>query len=222
MAARLAAEPYRSEKDGVLRSAPAAYVLMRRRSPPDVTRAMPPRRSARVAAAVVQRTCAFPQLPLECALRIFSLLPADQRLRCAEVSRGWRATVAQPSLWRRLDLSDTSGIVQPLSAALLRAALFRAGGALTTLDMTDAHFRIVDFTAALRASALVMIAEMHLGNAYVYTTEAVRALLTVMPHLKPSCHPPYTEGYDAQTKDLVARRFAVDCKLFGYEFEGPG
>ena len=77
---------------------------------------MPPRRSARVAAAAEQRAWAFPQLPLPLALRIFSLLPADQRLRCAEVSRGWRATVALPALWRRLDLSPESGLATPQRA----------------------------------------------------------------------------------------------------------
>ena len=113
---------------------------------------MPPRRSGRVAAAALQRAFAFPQLPLEAVLDVFSLLPADQRLRCAEVSRGWRATVALPALWRSLDLSPESGVAQPVSPALLRAALARAGGALTTLDASLPANDADELCAALTAS----------------------------------------------------------------------
>jgi hypothetical protein len=36
---------------------------------------------------------------------IFALLPVDQRLLCRAVCRSWRATLANVSLWLRLDLS---------------------------------------------------------------------------------------------------------------------
>ena len=71
---------------------------------------MPPRRSGRLAAAAEQHAWALPELPLPVVQQIFLLLPADQRLRCAEVSRAWRATAALPALWQRLDLSLASGM----------------------------------------------------------------------------------------------------------------
>ena len=60
---------------------------------------MPPRRSPRLAAAEEAASVAFPQLPHAVVLRIFAALPADARLRCCEVSRGWRATASHPELW---------------------------------------------------------------------------------------------------------------------------
>ena len=116
---------------------------------------MATRRSARVVAAAEQRACAFPQLPLSLALRIFSLLPADQRLRCAEVSRGWRATVALPALWRRLDLSPESGVpfrsVDGL-AQLLHAAVARAGSALKGAQHAALILSTLDFEETRRAA----------------------------------------------------------------------
>ena len=74
-----------------------------------------------LAAAVAPSAFALPQLPLEFVLDVFLLLPADQRLRCAEVSRAWRGTVALPALWTRLDLSPASGVTTLRKSALLRA-----------------------------------------------------------------------------------------------------
>ena len=96
---------------------------------------MPPRRSPRLAAAEEAASVAFPQLPHAVALRIFAALPADARLRCCEVSRGWRATAWHPDLWRRVDMSPASGVRQPASLALLRAALAKAR-ALEALHVT--------------------------------------------------------------------------------------
>ena len=149
---------------------------------------MPPRRSGRVAAAAVQRTCAFPQLPLECVLHIFSLLPADQRLRCAEVSRGWRATVARPELWRRLEFSPESLYARP---ALLRAAVARAGDALTAITVPAAFIHVSVLCEALRASTglvEVRLGERDIGPEYVVSLRAalpqVRAL-----HARVTCEP---------------------------------
>ena len=99
---------------------------------------MPPRRSARLAAAAETGIRpAFPQLPRDLALRIFASLPADARLRCCEVSRGWCATVSALELWRRLDFSHASGVARPVSPLLLRAAVIKARGGLLELDVTD-------------------------------------------------------------------------------------
>ena len=90
----------------------------------------------RVASA--SEAVAFPQLPHELVTRhIFALVPVDTLLRCAEVSRGWRATSSQRALWRRVDLSCTSGVRLPVTAGLLRAALAKARGVLEELDLVQ-------------------------------------------------------------------------------------
>ena len=131
---------------------------------------------------------AFPQLSeLLLVLHIFSLLPVDQRLRCAEVSRAWRATVALPELWRRVDLSVNSD-VEHFTPALLHAVVARAGGALTALDMTDTGFDMTEIVAALRAaSQLVEVRLGHLGNPDLeapHSLQHVTDMLTAAPQLR--------------------------------------
>ena len=142
---------------------------------------MPSRRSGRVAAAAEQRAWAFPQLPLPLVLHIFALLPADARLRAAEVSRGWRATAALPALWARLDLSPASGVAQPVSHALLRAAVARAGDALTALHVCWTNANTEVLCATLRASRALV--ELRLGDEN-FRSEDVRALLAAAPQLR--------------------------------------
>ena len=138
-------------------------------------------RGAHAGGAAEAAAHAFPQLPLGPVLHILSLLPADQRLRCAEVCRGWRATAVLPALWRRLDLSASSGVAQPVSPALLRAAVARAGGALTAIDLTaDAELELDDVLAALRASSALV--EARLGS--TYSVASVTALLAAAPQLR--------------------------------------
>jgi hypothetical protein len=105
---------------------------------------MPPRRSARVAALTEPCATALAPLPLPIVLHIFSLLPVDTRLRCAEVCRGWRNVLLERSLWTRLDLSATSVVRVPLRwpnplDALLRCAAARAGGSLQSLRIENGH-----------------------------------------------------------------------------------
>jgi hypothetical protein len=76
------------------------------------------------------------QLPSEVSDVIWRLLPADTRLRCAEVSTGWRAALAPQRLWTTLDLSPSSGVAHPRTDALLRAAARRAGDSLRALDVS--------------------------------------------------------------------------------------
>jgi hypothetical protein len=123
---------------------------------------MPPRRSARVAAVVDRETSALSPLPLSVVLHIFSLLPVDCRLRCAEVCRGWRSVLLERSLWTRLDLSDTVSLVREGGDALgaldelLRCAAARAGGGLHTLQVDThrvSHTALLEVLAA-NASAL--------------------------------------------------------------------
>ena len=111
---------------------------------------MPPRRSARVAAAA-QRASAgaepartlLSSLPPPVAAKVFALVPVDTRLRCREVCRAWRAVLDDPGNWSRLDLREESVAVtfghlafaaQDLAwSALLQAALTRARGSLREL-----------------------------------------------------------------------------------------
>jgi hypothetical protein len=107
---------------------------------------MPPRRSARAAAAASSMTT----LPHALVLHILSLLPVDSRLLCAGVCRSWRAALEDTSLWLRLDLS-TSGDSpkREVTDALLHAAVARAHGELVALDISGC--KRVTFRALLAA-----------------------------------------------------------------------
>jgi hypothetical protein len=98
---------------------------------------MPPRRSTRLAAVVERATCVLSPLPPALVLHIFSLLAVDDRMRCLEVCKAWNALFVDATLWRRLDLSPASGMSDlQANAYLLRAAAWRAGGALEALDVS--------------------------------------------------------------------------------------
>jgi hypothetical protein len=120
---------------------------------------MPPRRSDQLqaAAAPERRSDPFAALTHALSLALFALLPVDQRMRCAEVCRGWCAVLSDASLWLRLDLSPAGGVARA-SNALLRAAAARAAGGLQALDLTDCSFISLDAVravAAVNSSALV-------------------------------------------------------------------
>ena len=96
----------------------------------------------------------FAPLPFELAALIFRLLSVDMRLRCREVSRGWRDALEDHRLWEELDLSCASGVW--LTPALLRAASLRAHGRVRTLDLSgwyeyDGLNRGPDFMILLEA-----------------------------------------------------------------------
>jgi hypothetical protein len=76
----------------------------------------------------------FAGLPHALALAVFGLLTVEQRLRCIEVCRGWRATLADHAAWLCLDLTPADG--GECSEALLLAATARACGRLRTLRIT--------------------------------------------------------------------------------------
>jgi hypothetical protein len=114
--------------------------------------------SADVAAAVVD-FFPFAALPPALALKIFAALPADTRLRCAEVCTAWCAAVAERSLWTRLDLSETSGVTHEVTPALLRAAAAKARGALAALDVSGVWLPLYDdgvLRAVLSANAATL------------------------------------------------------------------
>jgi hypothetical protein len=79
----------------------------------------------------------LPALPRAVVHAIFALLPADTRLRCSEVCRGWRAALLDPPYWTHVDLRRTTGVrldCAHRAAAVLRAATARAAGAMQALD----------------------------------------------------------------------------------------
>ena len=95
------------------------------------------RRSSRVAAATDARTSALAPLPPPLVLRIFASLPLSDRGRAACVARGWRAVLAEPSLWTRLDLSRASGFApERVTDALLRKLAAKARGQLQQLNVS--------------------------------------------------------------------------------------
>jgi hypothetical protein len=96
---------------------------------------MPPRCSARVGAVAERASSALSPLPLSLVVHIFSLLPADERARCALVCRGWRVTLDELSLWTRLDLSPSSGVGVRVTDAVLAGAAAKARGQLAALDV---------------------------------------------------------------------------------------
>jgi hypothetical protein len=152
---------------------------------------MPPRRATRSAAAAERATSALAPLPLAVVLYIFSLLPVDCRLRCAEVCRGWCAVLLERSVWTRLDLTAAAGVLvqrqQPaLLDSLLRCAAARAGGGLLSLhaDNRFAHAALLEVATA-NAGAL---RELH-AHGYthdfrrMFTADEASALLGAAPLL---------------------------------------
>jgi hypothetical protein len=75
----------------------------------------------------------FAALPHALACRILLLLSVQERARCAVVCPRWCATVADQSVWLRLDLSRADGAA--CSEATLHGAAARAGGQLQALRL---------------------------------------------------------------------------------------
>ena len=148
---------------------------------------MPPRRSARVAAVAERATTVLSPLPPSVVLHIFSLLPVDCRLRCAEVCRGWRSVLLERSLWTRLDISVTSDVIGPLDA-LLRCAGARAGGGLVSLHISrrDVEHATLLEVAAANAGALRELCACVDGddNDLGFTLDEAEALLLAAPLLR--------------------------------------
>jgi hypothetical protein len=132
---------------------------------------MPPRRSARVAAAAPSEALLLSPLPDDVALRILNLVPVDARGRCAAVRRAWHAALSRnPCAWAHLNLSPaTSGVARPVTDALLRGAARKARGELRTLDVTGC--------ASLTLAAL---RDVFAANAASLRTARVSGSLTPM------------------------------------------
>jgi hypothetical protein len=120
-------------------------------------------------------------LPLSCLLLILARVPVDTRLRCAEVCRAWRAAVADPSVWRRVDLSLQGGVFR-VTEALLRAAVARARGSLQALDVPGRReISHAALFAAIAANAASLVSLCVRG---VQNLDDTLALLGAAPALR--------------------------------------
>jgi hypothetical protein len=151
---------------------------------------MPPRRSARVAAVAERATTALSPLPLPLVLHIFSLLPADARARAACVCRGWRVTLDELSLGRRLDLSPSSGVRVRVMDAVLAGAARKARAQLATLDLfecDDVTFNVMLAVVRANGGALHKLrGGVHDDDNVAQTLNAVRVtqLVLAAPQLR--------------------------------------
>ena len=124
-------------------------------------------------------------LPRCFVLAVFLLLPADQRLRCVEVSRAWRALLSDTTLWSSLNLSTTGGIIR-FSEALFRADVAKAGGQLRSLNVTNRDREtlptptLVDALAANAATLETLIA-LRPSIPTWFTPAEVESLLEAAP-----------------------------------------
>jgi hypothetical protein len=128
-------------------------------------------------------------LPHALLLRVFAALPADVRLRCAEVCRGWRDALSERSLWTRLDLSKTSGVAHRVTDALLRAAAAKACGALQALHISGSrHVTHTALLAVVTANAGALreldAGDCRYDNGHLFVQTELEALLRAAPHLQ--------------------------------------
>jgi hypothetical protein len=128
----------------------------------------------------------FAALPHALALAIFSRLTVEQRLRCIEVCRGWRATLSDHAAWLQLDLTRADG--SECSEALLRAATSRAGGQLRSLRLAcgDALQDSLFAVAAGNAATLQELRINVLGVTFPQHRHVriLQALLHAVPQLR--------------------------------------
>jgi hypothetical protein len=127
-------------------------------------------------------------LPHALALRLFSALSLEERLRYRRVCRGWRATLDDHSLWLRLDLTRADG--RASYTALLRAATARAGGQLQALRLTcithpdhAAYAPLLSVAAANGATLQELRVQLDAPLSHVHIA-VVRALLLAAPNLR--------------------------------------
>jgi hypothetical protein len=181
-----------------------------------------------MAAPAEREAAALPQLPLGFVLSVFARLPADARLRCAEVSHGWCATVLDRSLWTRIDLSPASGVARRVAKdSLLLAAAARAGGQLAALDVSgceDITHAALLAVATANAGALRELSAHNRSGTFSnhFELEKAEALLNTAPLLR-------VLRMDIQCSATDARRALRNVPPLGplqmrtlkIEFEGP-
>jgi hypothetical protein len=131
--------------------------------------------------------CTFADLPHALALEVFSRLTVEERLRCIEVCRGWRATLDDHSAWLHLDLTRADG--GECSEALLRAATSRAGGQLRSLRLASSGPALQAALCAVAASNATTLEELRFTAPAAFLPdcrrgESLDALLRAAPQLR--------------------------------------
>jgi hypothetical protein len=154
-------------------------------------------------------------LPLLLVLHIFSLLPVDCRLRCAEVCRGWRGMLSERSLWTRLELTAAESGVRMRQGrgsidSLLRCAAARSGGGLQSLQVGKnrvSHAALLEVTAANAGALRELHAHYGSGGAE-FQTAVVETLLGAAPLLRTFATGLFCYDADAQAACSALRNEA--------------
>ena len=126
----------------------------------------------------------FDALP-EPVLRVIMLaLPVDARAQAACVCRGWRAFLADVSLWQVLDLTPAGGVVTTrVTENLVRGAVARAAGQLRVyswMNVPNGHLAGLLFAVPLTDGA-----ELQQVKTDVYlSVDHVAAMLAAAPRLQ--------------------------------------
>ena len=126
-------------------------------------------------------------LPRPLALTFFIRLPVDTRLRCCEVSRAWRALLADTTFWASLDLSIFSGRMLRYCLPFFRAAAAKAGGKLRSLitgpQLLEPHY---DLLLEIVEANTATLTELRVDTVRYWDVGQLRALLeaaTSVPEL---------------------------------------
>jgi hypothetical protein len=113
-------------------------------------------------------------------------LTVEQRLRCLEVCRGWRATLTDHAAWLQLDLTRADG--GECSEALLRAATSRAVGQLRSLRLACGN-ALQDSLCAVAAGNAATLQELRISAPSAFYPQRRRiadleALFRAAPQLR--------------------------------------
>jgi hypothetical protein len=173
----------------------------------------------------------FAALPHALVLAIFSHLTVEQRLRCIEVCRGWRATLADHAAWLQLDLTRVDGGL--CTEALLRAVTSRAGGQLRSLYnglylAYDGRF-LHDSLCAVAAANAATLQELNLSAPVddFFSERSVRDLETPFGPLRVrllrvNACAATADAFLALAADLAAHASLTGAHLWNAPFHAPG
>jgi hypothetical protein len=138
-------------------------------------------------------------LPHALLRNILARLPVDERMRCAEVCRAWRAVLEDTSLWARLDLSAGGGVTHCVTDALLRAACARAGDAIRFLDVAGcASLTYTTLIATLGAALAAGARELRATGTHTLKYEVLEPWLASAPQLEL-----FSADVDAQAQAML-------------------
>jgi hypothetical protein len=128
------------------------------------------------------RVTTIASLPHAVLLDIFARLPVDARARCAVICRSWRTTLAERSLWTRLNLKYLRRY--QVTDALLRGAAARAGGGLEALDATGCLCLTHAALLAVANANAGALRELHMCGYADLTVGELETMLHAAPLLR--------------------------------------